>query len=378
MTQKVLIDYLIPKSRRLIVINHPWVSDPDRTPIMEIYSGGRLVRTYRFFLPRFLASSRSFPAGAKPYFLFKFVDFISTLFLTLSSRESIDLYIGIESVNALPGLILRVFRRVKHIVYFNFDLIPANATYSLARTFILMLDTLCLLRADIAWNNSPFAQKTRRSLSKKASAKQIFVLGASPPPKASSFQARKQRAIAYMGSVNETLGVKTVIHAMPSVLQKVPDAHLHIIGKPSSESFMSELLNIVRNLHIERAVTFHGFLADSEIEKIFSGCRIGVAPYTEPVFDSSKIRYYVFLGLPVVFSNLSSEVTNLVERFHAGQATRSDYRSFAEAICAFLLDDHYYKSCLTGCLSLAQALDSDKEFDALFSESFAHMTGEEP
>jgi glycosyltransferase involved in cell wall biosynthesis len=373
MSQKVLVDFLMPRTKSLVVIVHPWLDDPDRTPLMDIYSKGTLIRSSRFRLPRFLARSRAFSSSVNSYLIFKVIDVVSSLLLAVAARQRIDVHVGNESTNALAGVLLKKLGVVNHTIYFNFDLIPSKITSHTMRVIILLIDRFCASRADVLWNNSPATAALRCALTGRTYKPQEFVMGSSPPPRPDSFRPRPGHSFAYFGSINAPLGVRTVILSMPAILQKVPDAHFHVIGKASTESFLDELVSLALSLKVDDRITFHGFLPDREVESIFLECKLGVAPYRELVGDSSKIRYYSSLGLPSVFSNVAPWLRELIARCNAGLEAEPSPEAYAEQVSRLLLDENLYDQCLRGCRALAEFLSSETGYARPFERALAQM-----
>lgn len=73
-------------------------------------------------------------------------------------------------------------------------------------------------------------------------------------------------SILSIGRLVKNKGMNRLIAAMPLVLEKYPDATLHIVGDGPE---MSALQNQVRTLNVEKAVIFHGFIEFADRKKLY-------------------------------------------------------------------------------------------------------------
>lgn len=357
----------------MIVVDHPFPSDDDITPLAHFYARGDLQRIERFPLPPFLA--RGNKQSMNFYYLMKVLDFVSTIFVLLRAREKIDVFVGVESVHSLAGLFLRSLGMVKHLVYYAFDYWPDRFSSPVPNIVFLLLDRFCVRHADAVWNLDAAFETARLKLWKhRLAPRQLVVPILSPSPRKQDFIPRTGKKIVYLGGLEESFGVQAVLRAMPSILKDVPEAELHVIGKGP---FERRLRNISDELNLSSRVSFHGFLPDSDVETIFRQSRVGVAPYMSSgrhppyqFFFPSKVKYYAAFGVPSVVSSLVSNAQVTMKQYHAGLAVSPDPESLASAISKLLLDEEFYRLCLEGCFQLSEAFNSDRLLEAAFTDSF--------
>lgn len=378
---KLLIDFLATRVKFLIAIDHPFLQDPDTSPLMEIYSKGVLQSKSRLALPRALNLGKryySFPFKMQLYYLFKVIDLVSSFIFVLRSRKVVDIYVGVEAINVMAGLLLRKLGLVRFVVYYAYDYSPRRFPSSRANLVFLRLDRFCAVNADIVWNAMGEIEPTRRKVwGDRVLGRQVPVSGWTvPPPDRRNFRPRKEHSIAYLGGLEPLFGVQIVIAALPAVLKVVPDVEFHVIGQYQGNSFAQQFLTrLVEDLGVKERVTFHGFLTDDEATKILDHCRVGVATYIHfatktrlEYLDSSKGRYYAFHGVPVVFSEAIPPFAELVKKFHAGLVVSPDVDSVARAICSLLTDNQLYRECVEGCYSLVDDSSSERVYERAFAQ----------
>ena len=64
-----------------------------------------------------------------------------------------------------------------------------------------------------------------------------------------------------VGTVSERKGQQNVIKALPLLIKKFPEIHYHIVGKPNNKA---NLISIAKNLNVNKNITFHGAVSNSE------------------------------------------------------------------------------------------------------------------
>lgn len=88
--------------------------------------------------------------------------------------------------------------------------------------------------------------------------------------------------IVFVGTVCEKKGVRQLIQAMPAVISKVPEAHLHIVGpdwkdRETGASYIKGLQNEI-SPELEAHIRFLGRIANSEIPVILASAEVLAYP----------------------------------------------------------------------------------------------------
>lgn len=82
-------------------------------------------------------------------------------------------------------------------------------------------------------------------------------------------------SISRLSASDSYKGIGHLISAMPAVLMEIPAARLRIVGRGDGRAELEEL---VRELHLEDAVTFLGFLSDELLGAEYDRCRLFALP----------------------------------------------------------------------------------------------------
>jgi phosphatidylinositol alpha-1,6-mannosyltransferase len=78
-------------------------------------------------------------------------------------------------------------------------------------------------------------------------------------------------SIITLGNVSQRKGQMNVIFSLPTLLQKFPNLHYHVVGKPSEKEWMEKK---AIELGIRSSITFHGMVSRSELMEKLHGSDI--------------------------------------------------------------------------------------------------------
>lgn len=110
--------------------------------------------------------------------------------------------------------------------------------------------------------------------------------------------------MVYGGGINYHRGIQYVIEATPSIIAKIPNFRLWIIG---SGSYLAHLKEQVESLGISRSVKFFGWKKQDELLKLVSQSDYAIIPHIRsPHTDATlphKIFQYMYAGIPILSSD---------------------------------------------------------------------------
>jgi len=288
----------------------------------------------------------------KTYFRLKFRDLISNFWALFKikwyfRKDCIDIFIGVESINAICGIIFKKLGLVKKVIYYIFDWAPRRYHNLIINKIYLFLDRLATYHADATWNITYTISEARRNIlnyDQKKMSLQIYV-PYSPGVFEKYLRSEKDidsDLIVYAGGLIRENGPHLLLEAFRIVLNKYFKAKLLIIGGGELEE---ELYTYIRKWNLEKAVTLTGYIPEEEkVINLQSKGVIGTAPYPvmrgsrKPFGDVIKIRMYFACGLVPVSTPVPPVAKEIVEE-KLGIVTLDDSpEEFAKGILELLRD----------------------------------------
>ena len=376
-----MLSFFLPKVKNLFLLDQPHPISDTINPIVEIYKEGELKKKFYisplFYLPIYLFCK--IRSKGQIRISYKLRDFFSVIFSAFKIGGKYDLFIGLEAINLLAGLLLKKMGRVKTVVYYVSDYSPTRFGKTLSNSIYLALDRFCVKHADFTWDVSPAMKKGRieAGLSERDMKRVLHVPNGLFPSQIKSLPISKRipNSLVYMGTLHSEFGLDLAIDALKEVKKKIHDVTLHIIG--GGEGFV-RLKKLVKKLNMENSVTFYGFVKDNnEMSKIVRSFYVGLAPYrmydNESRWygwygDAGKIRQYMASGLPVITTHVPPLGKYIVEK-GAGIMTKDTIESFSEGIVKLLSDDKLYRR-----LSIAaEKISKDNTWENVYSKAIKDM-----
>jgi glycosyltransferase involved in cell wall biosynthesis len=362
-----LVEYLNERAARVFFIYHPFPSA--RMPlnsVMRVFDGGKLVDEVKT------------PAPRGPSVLFYLLDIFFTLYFLLRARERVDLFIGLDNLNAFTGLLLKKLGRVKSVVFYVIDYVPQRFESRWLNDVYHWIDKLCCQKADAIWNVSPAMMQARRARwsSVDGFAPDMTVPLGCPFDRIERLSIKdvNRHHVVFMGSLTYEQGIGLLLEAWSAIRARVADANLVIIGGGELEAALRAQ---TKQLRIESSVRFLGFIPDDvEMEQILSRCAVGVAPYREDkasfkyYADPGKVKLYMAAGLPVVITRVPP-IAREIEQANAGITIRYDCAELAQAVVALLSQDDLYVRQRENAIKFAERYSWQLIFDDAFAQTTA-------
>lgn len=139
----------------------------------------------------------------------------------------------------------------------------------------------------------------------------VSIVSNTPPiekiPDAREPHSGRQIRIVYVGFLSKLRGLDTLLHGVAVFLKDNPREHIKvdIIGKGKQKEFLS---NLVNDLALHDVVTIHGWLEQSDVDRLLADANVGALTYrfcdhwnhTIP----NKIFDYMASSLPVLATNI--------------------------------------------------------------------------
>lgn len=277
-------------------------------------------------------------------------------------------YIGVDPLNALWGLILKLLGKIKVIVVFTVDYAQTRYENTLYNTIYHFLDKLTSSHSDLLLSVSNRILQLRRNQGIPES--KLIWLPNSPTA------SRTKRYISKIVNpynlivVSTELSVQTfiiVLNVVKSLSKSFPGVKLSIICLPIVEE---KLKVVVKKLGLQSHVAFLGTMSHDELFETIANHGIGIAFYAnnslwEYYIDSMKTRDYLALGLPVIISGDNGTAED-IEKNNAGIRIKENEYDLEQAVELLITNRKLYNTLRTNALKLARKRDSEKILQKLF------------
>jgi len=242
-----------------------------------------------------------------------------------------SLYIGIDPLNAVWGIVGRYAGLVNRVIYYTADYADSRFGNRLLNGIYHSIDRFCIRHADQVWNVSTriFEHRVTQGVSKE---KNYFVPNA-PVGVHEGRGAHHAHWMVIVGTSTTSLNYEVVLDALEPLTKKYPDMRLHIIGELN---FPKAIKNKITRWQRKKTVVLHGPLSREKVHEFLSTAGIGLALYIDKdpwtrYGDSMKIREYLAAGLPVITTDVVS-TSDIIREFRCGVVIRPVVSNFVRAI----------------------------------------------
>jgi len=288
----------------------------------------------------------------KTYIRLKLRDIFSNFYFFFKNyrafrTQKVDLFIGLESINALCGVIMKKAGLVDKVVYYIFDWAPDRYSNPVLNRIYIWLDKMATYHSDSTWNITYTIGEARKNILRFDEGRmspQLYV------PYCVNFDEGNilpddrvdPNLIVYSGGLIEENGPYLLLEAYRLVMDRHPESRLLIIGGGGVEGKLREY---IKEHGMENNVEITGYIA-SEKKVMELQCRgaIGVAPYPvmkgsrKPFGDVIKIRMYFACGLVTVSTPVPPVSKEIAEEKLGYRTANDSPEGIAVGICMFLKD----------------------------------------
>ncbi len=343
-------------------VGHPFSFAPQKRSVAEFYAHGSLK-----------SEMKAFQVNGPEVFLY-IRDFLVTFYFLLKSRRKFHVYVGVDPLNALAGLILKQLGFVQVTVFYVIDYVPVRFKNLLLNYLYRSFDRSSVSRADFTWNLTASMTEARERIGiKKEHTHQIIVPTGMHSERIDCYAPEDvdKTNVVFLSHLREGQGIDLVLEALPLVVKKIPSVNLIVIGTGPLEARFKEE---AKKRNLSNNVTFLGYIENhDEVEDIIAKCRVGIAPYVP--FPSSftwfadpgKPKVYLGCGVPVVITRVP-EVASEIAKRRAGIAINYDAHELAQAIITVLTDQALYEEFRANAVQFAKELSWESVYIKALSE----------
>ncbi len=348
----------------LLFISHP-IRPENPHSYMQLYTSGKLVYQQK--------TSRKFSLWLWRYLS----DTVLSFWWFWRAGRQYDLYIGVDPLNCLVGLVLKRFGIVKRVVFYAIDFVPRRFSSKPLDKIYHWLETWCIKNSDERWNVSPrmaIGRKKFLGISPQEYLQKVVPIGVwKKDIKIKPLSKSKKHWLVFAGHLLDKQGLQMVIKSLPAIISLYPDTHLLVIGGGEYEDKLKEL---VKKLHLLKAVTFTGWISDqNKILKLLRSCALALATYDPQgennsnftyYADPTKVKTYLSCGLPVIMTRVSYNAEEL-EKAGCARLTEYDVSSVQKAILYFWEDDSHLMVARKNTILMAKKFTWETIFTQVFS-----------
>lgn len=309
------------------------------------------------------------------------VSSVRDLFLTLKwgmANGKFELFIGVDNLNAMAGIILKKLGIAKKVVYYTIDYFPTRFNNKLLNSIYHFIDRFCVANADETWNISSVmvsAREKHANMSRKTYNRQYSVPNGIWYDKAprKTFAKINKKKIIFVGHLLSHMGVDLGIRAMPEIISKIPDIEFEIIGGGEEEESLKKLSE---ELGVSKNIKFWGWIRDRQkLEEIMSDGAVGLATFNTEILDDKvknadpgKIKDYMLLGMPVIATDAISTAEEIRKK-RCGFIVKYNASDLAQAVIKLLNNEKILEEYRKNALEYVSQFDYNK----IFSENLRRV-----
>lgn len=308
----------------------------------------------------------------------RLISFIGDLLLNVflvfrDRRRGKILFIGIDNINTLSGIVLKRIGVVHKIIYYVIDYTPRRFKNRILNRVYHCLDRFCLRHSDYIWNISYRMAELREEQGVKKDRNMVVPVGVEfDGVKRVSNSNISRHRLVFVSYLSEDKGCQLAIEAMTDIAKYRNDVILEIIGTGPYEEELKQL--VIKN-KLEKNVKFIGYMKQDFLVDNLSRGGIAIASYLEDpdsitnYADPTKVKEYLACGLPVIITKVPW-IAKEIERLQMGIAIEYSKEQLVVAALKILENDGFYDKCRRNALAYASKLDWVKIYDRAFERIF--------
>ncbi len=286
-------------------------------------------------------------------------------YLIFKTRGRVDLFIGIDPLNAFSGLVAQKLGKIKRVVFYTADYAHQRFENPVMNWIYHCFDRFGIRNADQVWNVSTRIVEQRRK--QGVPSKKNFLV-----PNSTAFEKAKRlpyseinkHDLIIVSHLTKAIGFPLIFEAVKNLSKKYEDLRLLVIGGGPDEKGLKKL---VAELGMANRIIFLGRMPHEKVLDKLSQSAVGLALYTggeawTEFGDSMKAREYMACGLPVIMTDIPSTADD-VEKNKAGLVIDFEREALEEAIDFLFSSTEDYLKLRENAIQLAQKHDIVKILD---------------
>lgn len=287
-------------------------------------------------------------------------------------QKPINLFIGIDPLNAFSGVLAQKTGKVKKTVFYTADYACQRFRNPIVNSIYHWFDRFGIKNVDQVWNVSTRITKLRKKQGVPKE-KNFFVPNTPDFRKIKHLPYSKinKHDLVVVSHLTQAIDYFLVFKVVKELSQKYKDIRLLIIGTGPYEK---ELKKLVQKLKISDKILFLGRKPHDEVLKILPQSAVGLALYTKEqpwteFGDSMKIREYLACGLPVITTSVTSTADD-IKKAGVGYVIELKKEDFEEAIDKLFFNRTLYLKMRKNAIKLASNYTLEKIFIKALRETW--------
>lgn len=263
------------------------------------------------------------------------VRYVSEIRATVAyfSKNPVDVFIGIDPLNALVAVILRKRKKIKKAIFYTPDYSPQRFGNPIINWLYHRIDRYCVKHSDEVWSVSQKIVEIRQDMGLSGDKNKF--LPNMPPIKYNKFADNEhdRHQLITSGIIDVQVDYEGMIRAIKVLENTYPDISLTIVGNGPLEG---ELKKMSEDIGAKDRINFVGRKTLPETLELVSRAGVGLALYTgkwafNEFGDSTKCREYASYGLPIVSTAHHATVGEL-EASGSGVVVDLNVDSYVDAV----------------------------------------------
>jgi glycosyltransferase involved in cell wall biosynthesis len=358
---QALLGYLKTRRASFNFISLPFSYAGMPSALLEKFESGRLVELRRGHAAR----------GFDPWLWIRDFWFVLWQGWRASSDAPIDLFVGVDNLNASAGVLLKRLGRVNKVCFYVIDYSSARFKNPLLNFIYQAMDRFAVAGADGVWNLSERMRAVRRKQGLEERRNLLVPVGVELDGILHPARGQvKRRRLLYMGALQAGKGIELLIEAFAGIKKRVPKAELHIIGYGP---FEGEARRLASQSPARQAIKMPGGMSHAELFKKIPVFGVAFAPYLDDPgsytwwSDPTKPKEYLACGLPLIITKVPWIWERVADRKRPmGIAINYDLDQLTAAAVKLLSDERFYWRCRKNALEFASTLSWDAIYDKAF------------
>lgn len=147
----------------------------------------------------------------------------------------------------------------------------------------------------------------------------------------------EEKILLFFGFVREYKGLKHIINAMPTIISKVENVKLMIVGDFGEDR--ERYIKLIEENGISKAVELvEGYVPDREVEKYFAACDLVTLPY-ESATQSGIVQIAYGFEKPVVVTNVGGLPDVVLDGKTGYVVEPQKPEELADAVCKYFVEN---------------------------------------